>query len=1064
MHTGAPPDDLDSLLSPDPDSAPIADLPSVEASVTAGAPADPVDLSWDADPAGEPPGATFDDLCFDELETTGTHDHAPPARIEPGPAEQPSAAAAEAPAQDGQPAAPILPRALRELVELLAAELAGIQATLGDTLVVAGTEHMDASIRMDALQRCANELERFGLATDAGGFKGLALVSRHLHANLLALAAREQLVTPPLAQRLEDCLRSVQGYLSAPSAPATVGLLVSCVADPAWMVRFDAAGSEALRADLASIVTLQIEDAGSERASVATPEDVSLEIPGDVNPDLLEALLQEMPGHTEALNAAVQRLAAGGSLEDVNLAQRLAHTLKGAGNTVGVRGIATLTHHLEDILRALARARTLPTKPLAASLMLAADCLEGMSETLLGEGTPPGDMQDVLQDVLDWANRIDRDGLPREDAAPAPRGSVSSPHAGLEATHLRTAAGQPVTGKGDGPGAGEGQRTQAAMIRLPAALVDELLRLVGETIILTGQVRERVERADAQTRAMQEQFNLLQQLGSELEQFIDVTDLSGRQRQRGASVASAYDALEMDQYNELHTYGRRLVEAARDAAEMGKSMMGHLDDLDNMLINQERLNGETQEAVMRTRMVPVKTVFPRLQRSVRQTCKLTAKRAELHLTGGETLMDSDVLQAMVDPLMHLLRNAIDHGIEEQRTRAAAGKSETGSVHLEFGREGNHILIRCRDDGAGLDFEAIRATAREAGLLDDSRSVSEDELKRFVLRPNFSTRSATTQTSGRGIGLDAVNSAVKELGGAVSLDSQSARGCSVELRLPVSLISSHALLVRVGPYRLAVANRGVSQILHPAAGELRTFGAEQVFQLDGETYPVRTLAALLGLGPDPRAKERHARALLMVQGGSGTVAIVVDDVLESRDLVVKKLGRFIAKLRGLLGATILGDGSVTPVLDLPELLRTPAAAPELAATSRFSVTSTAAARLPLALVVDDSLSARRALAQFLQDAGYEVRTARDGLEAVEILEALDPQVLLLDLEMPRMNGIELAGHVRSVPRLAAVPIIMITSRSAAKHRQEAQAAGVDVYLTKPFAEDELLEHLRVARSA
>ena len=600
------------------------------------------------------------------------------------------------------------------------------------------------------------------------------------------------------------------------------------------------------------------------------------------------------------------------------------------------------------------------------------------------------------------------------------------------------------------------------MIRLPAALVDELLRLVGETIILTGQVRERVERADAQTRAMQEQFNLLQQLGADLEQFIDVTDLSGRRR--GPSAASAYDALEMDQYNELHTYGRRLVEAARDAAEMGKSMTGHLDDLDNMLINQERLNAETQEAVMRTRMVPVKTVFPRLQRSVRQTCRLTGKLAELRLAGGETLMDSDVLQAMVDPLMHLLRNAIDHGIEEPHMRAAAGKSGTGSVDLEFGREGNNILIRCRDDGAGLDFEAIRATARQAGLLDEGRSVSEDELKRFVLRPNFSTRSATTQTSGRGIGLDAVNSAVNELGGAVSLDSQPARGCSVELRLPVSLISSHALLVRVGPYRLAVANRGVSQILHPAAGELRTFGAEQVFHLDGETYPVRTLASLLGLGPDPRAKERHARPLLLVQGSGATEAIVVDEVLESRDLVVKNLGRYIAKLRGLLGATILGDGSVTPVLDLPELLRTPAAAAELAATGRFSATRTAAPRLPVALVVDDSLSARRSLTQFLQDAGYEVRTARDGLEAAEILNALDPEVLLVDLEMPRMNGIELAGHVRSVPRLAAVPIIMITSRSAAKHRQEAQAAGVDVYLTKPFAEDELLEHLRVARSA
>ncbi len=237
------------------------------------------------------------------------------------------------------------------------AELAEMQATLRDTLVVAGAEHMDVSIRTDALQRCASEFERFALATEAGGFKGLPLVSRHLQANLLALAEQAQLVTPPVAQRLEGCLCSVQAYLSAPSVPATVDLLVSSIADPAWMVRFDAGGGEALRADLAGIVTLDIGDDGSERATVATPEDVSLEVPGDVNQDLLDGLLQEMPSHTEAFSAAVQRLVAGGTLEDVNIAQRVAHTLKGAGNTVGVRGIATLTHHLEDILLALARER-----------------------------------------------------------------------------------------------------------------------------------------------------------------------------------------------------------------------------------------------------------------------------------------------------------------------------------------------------------------------------------------------------------------------------------------------------------------------------------------------------------------------------------------------------------------------------------------------------------------------------------------------------------------------------------------------------------------------------------
>jgi chemosensory pili system protein ChpA (sensor histidine kinase/response regulator) len=998
------------------------------------------------------------ELTFDQLDPPATdtlESGAPtrlPAMAEPLPAQRDSSAAAAR----GEPLA-LLPKAVRELVELLKTELIEIQGVLRDTLVVVVAEHMERSIRSDALTRLAGAVERFGHAADAGGFGGLPQACFHLRTNLLALAESGHVVTDDAAALMESLLQSMLAYLATPTADATVEQLVRRIVDESWPVRFEGARAERLKADFEQISTMRVEDDTPQRPATAEPEDVSLEIPGDVNQDLLDGLLQEMPSHTEEFSAAVQRLVGGGTLEDVNIAQRAAHTLKGAGNTVGVRGIANLTHHLEDILLALARERTLPARPLAASLMIAADCLESMSEALLGVGIVPAEAQDVLQNILDWANRIDREGLPARDDViemPEPRTRTHLEITGLESTrtHIsRAQASEP-----------EGPRAQTTMIRVPAALVDELLRLVGETIILTGQVRERVERAESQTLAMQGQFSLLRELGSDLEQFIDLTDLSARQ-QRSSTAASAYDALEMDEYNELHTYSRRLVEAATDAAEMGKSLQSHLDELHNMLLNQERLNGETQEAVMRTRMVPVKTVFPRLQRSVRQTCRLTDKSAELHFRGGETLMDSDVLQAMVDPLMHLLRNAIDHGIEDPQTRSALGKSNSGSLRLEFGRDGNNILIRCADDGAGLDFAAIREAARTAGLIAESQNASDEELKRIILRPNFSTRSSATQISGRGIGLDAVNSRVGELGGTLNLESQTQLGCTVEMRLPVSLISSHALLARVGPYRVAIANRGVTQILHPAAGEMRAFGEQQVFHLEGEAYPVRALSALLGLDADARAHERHTRPLLMVQAASGTVAVLVDQVLESRDLVVKSFGRYISKLRGLIGATILGDGSVTPVLDLPELLGAPSSAAERTSTGHFAMNTTQS-RLPLALVVDDSLSARRSLTQFLQDAGYEVRAARDGLEAVEILEGQKPEVLLVDLEMPRMNGIELTSYVRSTPNLADLPIVMITSRSAAKHREQAEAAGVNLYLTKPFAEDELLEHLQAVRSA
>ncbi|MFN0315598.1 MAG: response regulator, partial [Burkholderiales bacterium] len=829
---------------------------------------------------------------------------------------------------------------------------------------------------------------------------------------------------------------------------------------PRWPLPTDQAVTEELTVALSDVLHLSPSDDTPERAQAASDADVTIAIPQDVNPDLLEGLLQELPGQTEEFSAAIQRLLAGGTAEDLNVAQRIAHTVKGAGNTVGVKGIANLTHCLEDIFLALSQAEAFPTKRLGQSLMNAADCLEGMCEVLMqGGGAAPADALTVYQEILDWANYIDSKGLPTGEEGPEFHEARPAAPARKEAKN--DAGDEAKTDTKEGGEAKEGGDAVAASIRVPATLVDELLRLGGENIILTGQVRERLNRASGQTRSMQEHFRMLQELGTELEQFIDITDLSANQRV--ASTQDKFDALEMDQYSELHTYSRRLVESATDAAEMGKNLLAHLRDLDNMLVNKERLNGDTQEAVMRTRMVAVKSIFPRLQRSVRQTCRLTGKQVDLRFSGGDTMMDSDVLNSMADPMMHLLRNAIDHGIEDEAGRLKAGKHVNGTLELAFMRDGNNILIRCKDDGHGLDFDAIREKAKSAGLISAEQAADEETLKRYILLPNFSTRKQVTQTSGRGIGLDAVNSKVEELGGSLGLDSKRGAGCTFDLRLPMTLISSHAVLVRMGKQVLAVANRGITQILHPDSGELRQFGEDTVFHVAGNSYPVKPLDRLLG-GMVERRDDSRAGAypMLMVQAGTGTTAIQVEAVIESRDLVVKGFGRYLTKIRGVIGATILGDGSVTPVLDLPELLRAPVEAGLRTQSSQTS-SSIVRAGLPKVLVVDDSLSARRSLAQFMQDSGFEVRTARDGLEAIEVIEAVKPDILLVDMEMPRMNGIELTSYVRGAPALGNLPIIMITSRSTAKHREQATSAGVNAYLTKPFSEDELLAHVHRLRA-
>jgi len=597
-----------------------------------------------------------------------------------------------------------------------------------------------------------------------------------------------------------------------------------------------------------------------------------------------------------------------------------------------------------------------------------------------------------------------------------------------------------------------------AALRIPAHLVDDLLRLVGENIILTGQIQERVRKTIAQTRAVMGQNRLFQQLTSELEQLVDIRNVSSplsRSIQRGK-----FDPLELEQYNELNTATHRLVEAATDNRELDRAIADSLVALDALLVDQSRLHRDSQEAVLRTRMVPIQTIAPRLQRSVRQTCRLVDKEVELTVRGADTLMDSNVLNGIVDPLMHILRNAVDHGIEPPAQRQWLGKPPVGRIELSVLREGNAIVIRCQDDGAGLDLAAIRQTATERGLLPADKPLEEDELARLILLPGFSTRSTTTQTSGRGIGMDMVYSRLLDMKGSLRIQTRSGQGCLMELRLPVTLISTHALLVRIHDRLYALSDRGIEQILHSGVGTIQKLGKTMTYQMGDDIYEITSLETLLNLPSDRRAQNRTVPPVLLVREETGAIrAVLAPEAVDSRDLVVKPLGQYVPRINGVVGATILGDGSVAPVLDLPELLRTPVALRQAPTLAQPTAPAAPAARRQVALAVDDSLSARRSLAQFVQDAGLEVRTARDGLEAIEIINGKRPDIVLADLEMPRMNGLELTAHLRANQSTRDLPVIMITSRSTDKHRREAEAMGVNVYLTKPFAEDELLGHIK-----
>ena len=927
----------------------------------------------------------------------------------------------------------------QELIQLIHDEFELEQVALDEAIVniQADTNLNDENI--EQFTKFSQMIERLALATDSIGLTGLNKILTFLVENLNSIKDNNIIDNGNLIY-LKGFSKLALQYLSDLDNKELINILASPLAQLNWPNKFDHE-IKALEKELLS-PRLMIEDDIEIRATQATVEDVSIKLPEDVNQQLLSTLLQELPVQAEEFTQSITQIVEGNaSLRDVEKAQRIAHTLKGAANTVGIVGIATLTHHIEDIFNIFTEQKRFPSKNLADTLMNAADVLEMMSEALLGLGEAPDQAQNVLQQILDWANLLDQEGIPDDDAQIelSSNAETTTSKEPDDTSHLNDMVAE-------------------TMLRVPATLMDELLRIAGESIILGGQVQERLRKATEQTKLVHEQNLLYQQLVFELEHIVDVQGLSSKKSD--FKEDEVFDSLEMEHYNELHTVTHRLVEAATDSKELTHNIEDELNSLDTLLVDQGRLHKDNQNIVMQTRMVPVQNVVPRLQRSIRQTSRSTSKKVNLDVTGSETLMDSDVLNDLIDPLMHILRNAVDHGIESESNRTSKGKNVAGNIRLEFFRDGDHIVVRCVDDGAGLDFNAIRKTAIKKKFATEDQDLSEDELVRLIWLPGFTTRDTTTQVSGRGIGMDAVYNQITSMKGTINITSKKGLGCTVELKLPVTLISVHAILTKLRKQTIAISNRGIEQILCNGDGVLKNDNDSYTYELNGESYKTFDIETLLHQPRDQRDNDREERTVFIVSDETGfKYAVTVEHVIANQDLIVKQLGTYIPDIIGIEGATILGDGSVAPVLDLPGLIRTavnkdisPLIEQRLADAVDIDETLTA-------LVIDDSLSARRSLAEFIKDIGYEVRTARDGIEAIELLETKTPDIILVDMEMPRMNGLEFTSHIRSKAATKNTPVIMITSRTTEKHRDMADAAGVNAYLTKPFVEDELLENIQ-----
>jgi len=521
-------------------------------------------------------------------------------------------------------------------------------------------------------------------------------------------------------------------------------------------------------------------------------------------------------------------------------------------------------------------------------------------------------------------------------------------------------------------------------------------------------------------------------------------------------VARDFDPLELDRYSNMQQLSRALAESANDLGSLKDLLKSVTNEAEGLLVQQSRVTAELQDGLMRTRMVPFERHVSRLTRLVRQAAQEVGKRAELAVEGASGELDRQVLDKMLPPFEHMLRNAVVHGIEDAADRQAAGKPAVGRITIRLHREGAEMVIDVSDDGAGLDVASIRRKAYELDLLKPDAKVTDEEIMDLVLTPGFTTAGAVTQSAGRGVGMDVVANEVKKLGGSLRISSVTGQGTNFTVRLPFTLAITQALIVRTGVEIYALPLPTVEGVARIPRAELESLlsHSEPSYEYGEETYKFRHLGMYLGGQAAKLAEEESSVPVILVRAGEFSAALLVDEMLASREIVVKAVGPQLAGIRGISGATILGDGNIILILDIHSLVRTGAPVVEIKKAA-----PTPSDDRPLALVVDDSITVRRVTERLLQRNGLRVETAKDGLDAISVMQDHKPDVILLDIEMPRMDGYEFASHVRNDPRVADVPIIMITSRVGDKHRARAIELGVNDYLGKPYQDAQLIEAIR-----
>jgi len=818
-----------------------------------------------------------------------------------------------------------------------------------------------------------------------------------------------------------------------------------------------------------SATTAPASSGGVEGGPAATAADEEAEeaaaskVRDELDADLLEVFLAEAADLLPSIGTALRGLEAEPNDKELarDLMRRL-HTVKGSARMAGAMRLGELVHDMETRMEAAMQLSDVPgiiiedlqgqydqamglydelQNPDAAAAAAAA-ATEMPPVALESETAAPAKAA-----VIDFAST-------RSEAKPEPRSDKPAPTlpSSVEATLPAAATAQPQT---------------SPFIRVRADVLDKLVDQAGEVSIARSKLENEVSTIRGSLTDLTENIQRLRAQLREVE-----IQAEAQVQARGASLSresSDFDPLEFDRYTRLQELTRMLAESVEDVAMVQSNMVKGLQSADTDLTSQSRLTRELQQQLMRVRLVPFANVSERLYRVARQTAKELDKRVNVDVRGGNTEIDRGVLEKMVGPFEHLIRNAIVHGLELPAERRAAGKAETGELVLDVRQEANEIVVVLSDDGAGLNLERIRQRAIERDLIGAEATLGDRELMDLIFLPGFSTATEVTELAGRGVGMDVVRAELSSFGGRIAVSSETGRGTRFTLYLPMTLAVAQVVLARVGTRRYALPAGMVEQVRRYRPVALLPSLAEGMIDIPPVgTVVLRPLSQLVG--EETTGHLSKQTPVILLRSGDDHMAVAVDDVSSNQEVVVKNVGKQVARLSGVLGATILGNGEIVLIINPVQLITRAPEPPaifeeelrtetKLAPTRAEPPTEIGVASVPTVMVVDDSLTVRRVTQRLLERNNFNVLLAKDGVDALRQLQDAKPDVMLVDIEMPKMDGYDLTRNIRSSPTTARIPIIMITSRTAEKHRSMAFELGVNEYLGKPYQEEELLKLVR-----